>query len=379
MSSSFREKEIKLKKSKIKHNTNLLLIHNEKIKKFDNDYNSLGNLEITLSNLMFTIKKLEINNTKTLGELKELVELKEKFAEVQNQLENIKSHTNMMDYYFYTSDLIDSYYTLENEPNKSKINISNFFKPSEDEKRLSKKDLLEQYLDCTEEKYEKIQIEQIFNFCRDCKKEMIVHKQHGIFICTSCGKTIDIAIDSETNKNPSVTVSENPKYSVYQRKNHFKEWLNQIQAKESTDVPDEVFDLIKIELNKLRFYNLAELEPEIIRKILKKLNLTKYYENSFHIIFRLNNIQPPTLSRDLEEKLLFYFKQIEEPFKIYKNKNRKNILRYSYILYKLCELLELDDFLPCFKLLKNRNKLKEQDVIWECICKHLEWQFIPSI
>ncbi|NBO20352.1 MAG: hypothetical protein EBV03_14250, partial [Proteobacteria bacterium] len=41
--------------------------------------------------------------------------------------------------------------------------------------------------------------------------------------------------------------------------------------------------------------------------------------------------------------------------------------------------LELDELLPCFRLLKNRTKLKEQDVIWQSICNHLEWQYIPSI
>ena len=40
---------------------------------------------------------------------------------------------------------------------------------------------------------------------------------------------------------------------------------------------------------------------------------------------------------------------------------------------------ELDDYLPCFPLLKSRDKLKEQDRLWEKICNHLQWQFIPSI
>ena len=43
--------------------------------------------------------------------------------------------------------------------------------------------------------------------------------------------------------------------------------------------------------------------------------------------------------------------------------------------------MELDEFLPCFKLLKNRNKLRvaEQDVIWQSICNHLGWEFYPSL
>ena len=45
----------------------------------------------------------------------------------------------------------------------------------------------------------------------------------------------------------------------------------------------------------------------------------------------------------------------------------------------LLRILELDDFLECFPLLKSPEKLKEQDVIWEKICKHLKWEFISSI
>ena len=60
-------------------------------------------------------------------------------------------------------------------------------------------------------------------------------------------------------------------------------------------------------------------------------------------------------------------------------KNRKNFLSYSYVLHKFCELLELDDLLVYFPLLKSREKLQQQDRIWEKICRSLQWQYIPSI
>lgn len=380
MSSSFKKKEPKFKKTKPKVGTNLLTMHNDKVSQLSEEQDNLCFLESQQMDIIDQIIKLEMIDCKTVDQLRTLVELKEANAKIYSDMESIRNYTNMMDYYFFTSEILDDYFFLENEPSKAKMSIQDFFKSRAHEPRkATKKDLLEKYLDFVDDTYMKIQVKKIFNFCEPCDQEMILQKQQGVFICTKCGTTVDLAIDIETTKGNNPTLSDSQKYSVYQRKNHFKEWLNQIQAKESTEVPDEVFDLIKIELNKLRFYNLAELESETIRKILKKLNLTKYYENIFHIIFHLNGIHPPTLSRELEEKLLFYFKQIEEPFKLYKKKNRKNILRYSYILYKLCELLELDDFLSSFRLLKNRNKLKEQDDIWEAICKHLGWQFIPSI
>ena len=51
----------------------------------------------------------------------------------------------------------------------------------------------------------------------------------------------------------------------------------------------------------------------------------------------------------------------------------------TYVLYKFSELLELNDLLKHFSLLKSREKLQQQDAIWKNICKELQWEFIPSI
>ena len=59
--------------------------------------------------------------------------------------------------------------------------------------------------------------------------------------------------------------------------------------------------------------------------------------------------------------------------------NRKNFLSYSYVLHKFCELLEYDHLLEYFSLLKSREKLHAQDLIWEKICNDLNWEFIPSL
>ena len=58
---------------------------------------------------------------------------------------------------------------------------------------------------------------------------------------------------------------------------------------------------------------------------------------------------------------------------------RKNFLSYSYVIHKFCELLEFDHLLEYFPLLKSREKLHQQDLIWTKICRDLKWQFIPSL
>jgi len=49
------------------------------------------------------------------------------------------------------------------------------------------------------------------------------------------------------------------------------EWVSQSQGKETTDIPEEIFDKIFMELKKNKVSNMATLNYEKIRAILKKI------------------------------------------------------------------------------------------------------------
>ena len=155
--------------------------------------------------------------------------------------------------------------------------------------------------------------------------------------------------------------------------------MSQIQAKETTDIDSEVFDKILLEIKKERITNMLDVTPKKIRHYLKKLGLNKYYEHTAHIICRLNGRQPPVINPEIEDKLRRMFKEIQEPFMKGCHKNRKYFLSYSYVLHKFVELLGLDEFKELFPLLKSREKLHQQDLIWKDICKINNWMFIKSI
>ena len=46
---------------------------------------------------------------------------------------------------------------------------------------------------------------------------------------------------------------------------------------------------------------------------------------------------------------------------------------------RVSELLGYDKYIIYFPLLKSREKLYQQDCMWKCICKKLNWEFIPII
>jgi len=48
-------------------------------------------------------------------------------------------------------------------------------------------------------------------------------------------------------------------------------------------------------------------------------------------------------------------------------------------LYKLCELLGETQFMNDIPMLKDREKIIEQDEIWRKMCVELDWEFIATI
>ena len=246
-------------------------------------------------------------------------------------------------------------------------------------------DMLDQYLNLIDPINSSRKKNSIVHLCQLCNVEMTTLTIDGVATCTECGYTRDIIIDSEkpNYKEPPPDIS----FFAYKRQNHFTEWLAQFQAKESTVIPEEVINYLKCEIKKSKITDLSKLNRHKVRNMLKKLDLSgldtsikfsKYYEHIPHIINRLNGISPLCLKLKDEEKLKAMFTEIQAPFIKYCPKERKNFLSYSYILHKFCQLLDLDEFLPCFSLLKSKEKLQNQDNIWKKICEHLQWEFIPS-
>lgn len=215
--------------------------------------------------------------------------------------------------------------------------------------------------------------------CKECGSDkMVIDYHQSNYICTECGLASFYQLEELSYKEEQETSEKIISYS-YKRDNHFNEWILQLQAQEQTNIPDEVIDKLRMEFKKQKIKKLSEINPSKVRIFLKKLDLNKYYEHVPYITNILNGVDPPKMSLELEERLRQMFKDIQEPFNKHCPESRKNFLSYSYVLYKFCELLEEDDFLPCFPLLKAKDKLYQQDVIWKNICKELQWEFIPTI
>jgi len=338
--------------------------------------------------------------------------------EIQQKINHVDKKDAMFDYFLQTGDLLFQYYDIQDRINRGADNVisvadrarpGSVFEALENasrqdssgthllpapiahpsysqsskshghkEETLGRDQLLDQYLQRMDPHYNRPShaLNDTSFQCDGCGEDMKVSVNDATISCPECGfhKLILMDSDKPSYKDPPREVS----YYAYKRINHFNECLAQFQAKESTEIPEEVFEAILNQIKKERL-QASSLNRTKIREILKKLKFNSYYEHVPHILSRLNGHTAPVMDRETEEKLRYLFKEIQPSFQKHCPADRSNFLSYSYVLYKLCELLELDRFLHCFPLLKNRDKLYAQDKIWEKICKDLQWEFYRSI
>ena len=265
------------------------------------------------------------------------------------------------------------------DDNSESINTDNVFNVKETV-GLKKKDIFTDYLVEVENQNITRPTVKMTDLCERCPNSNILHfHDTSDLVCDSCGTIISTIISEELTYREEQETSEKIINYSYKRENHFNEWLSQFQAQEMTCIPDEVIEQLRSELKKIKIKKLEDITHAKIRGLLKKLRLNKYYEHVPYITNILNGIKPPSMPQELEEYLRIMFKDIQKPFDANCPSERKNFLSYSYVLYKFCELLGEDEYLQYFPLLKSKEKLYQQDVIWKKICHDLRWEYIPTI
>lgn len=215
--------------------------------------------------------------------------------------------------------------------------------------------------------------------CEICNNgELIPQDEEGVLICNnqSCGKFVTYIVDSSkpTNKEPPNEVS----YTAYIRLNHFKEILSQFQAKETTQIPEEVIEAIRNRIKKERIKDMTLINYDKMRDILRKLGFNKYFEH-IQYINSIFGIKPPIMNEELHETLCVLFIEIQKPWAMHCPANRTNFFNYTYTLFQLCVLLDQTQYLPYIPMMKDREKQLEQDMIWKKVCQDLDWEFFPTV
>lgn len=378
---SFKPKSVK----KIKFNKKSSITLDGKHKEFLNEFTKDENDRIP----ELQLEKYEMKELlKSDITVEQQLEYQDKINEINETIKQIKGRKK--EYFLDNSKFIFDYFenkknistgtTNNNISDKNKI-LNSFFKIKQDDSaninQNKTNNIVQKYLSNIDDTF--IDVNSFIcqsDVCQICHKgELIPLEDEGLLICNVCFRSIPYLIE---NEKPSY--KEPPKevcFYAYKRINHFKEILAQFQGKETTQIPIEVIENIKLQIKKERI-DLSQISNNKTKEILKKLGYNKYYEHIPFIKDKLG-IKPPIMSPELEDTLCNLFVELQSPYSKYCPDDRVNFLNYYYTAYKLCELLGESQYLEHFPMLKDREKRIEQDSIWRKICEELDWEFIPTI
>ena len=371
---------------KIKFNKKSSITLDGKHKEFLNEFSKDENDKIPELKIERQELKDKLNNVSLTVD--ERLDCQDRINEITQAIKETKNKKK--EYFLDNSKFIFDYFenkknisagTTSNVSDKNKI-LNSFFKIKQNDveanvNQSKNNNIVQKYLSNIDDTF--IDINSFIcqtDICQICYKgELIPLEDEGILICNMCFRNIPYLIE---NEKPSY--KEPPKevcFYAYKRINHFKEILAQFQGKETTQIPPEVIENIKIQIKKERI-DLTQITNNKTKEILKKLGYNKYYEHIPFIKDKLG-IKPPIMSPELEETLCNLFVDLQSPYSKYCPDDRVNFLNYYYTAYKLCELLGESQYLEHFPMLKDREKRIEQDTIWKQICEELDWEFIPTI
>lgn len=362
------ERKVKLKKRQSPKPLSIKSIHNERCKYFEDLQKKILPEKIKKLQLL---KKSEKNNYYEISVL-------------QKEIQRIESREEEYDYYYNTSEILDKYFLLDSGETNEK------------DTDYTKTDLVRRYydilnLDIPKEYFHDLRVDHVT--CKTCNENnSFVDCDESGTVCKNCGVVEKGAFISDVLSYKDRQTTEYTVVLDYKRVDYFKQWLNQIQAKEQTDIPIDVIDTIVLQIKTERIKNISNISIPTMKKLLKKTNNSKYYEHIPFIINHINKVPQLNIPPYIEDKLIAMFETIQRPWEEVKTKERKNFFSYPYTLHKFCQILGLTEYLPYFPLLKSREKLYKQDVIWKKIIEYMQnhpsnhisikdvkWVFIASV
>ncbi len=340
---------------------------------------------------------------------KKLTDITEKIESLQEQLNNVpkysrlymdlqetiknetntqKSLINLSEESFYiseTADLITKYRDLLKVPVKASffgkkqlMNTGEIDRVISTYRKIVKK---YEFIFLTElsEKCQKNKL-RFRMVCNNCENDRDFVLEDNSYICCNCGSQQERVEYNPSKENERVSSGISVKYS-YDKKNHFRDFINQYQGKQNCYIDDKVYEDLRTILKRHHLVqndDYSKVSKDHIHMFLKELNYTKHYENVNLIHYKITGKKPDDISH-LEEKLIQDFGTLVDTYeKYFKGKSsRVSFISTQYVLYQL--LLKYKH--PCkredFGMLKTMERKSFHDDICSKLFGKLNWNFTP--
>lgn len=217
--------------------------------------------------------------------------------------------------------------------------------------------------------------EELYDVC-NCGNRMIVQSATSEMVCVRCGK-ITLLLGSVTEESQLFAQEGNRvAHGSYDPTRHCKFWIERIQAKESTVIPDEYIERIRKSIQRDKHPNPRSLSVQQLRSYLKQNGLSRLNDHIPLIKKIITGYIPPQLTHREQQMLFIYFDKATKTYDIIKPSNKKNSLYYPFLIYKILDMVIADEdkkrgLLSCIHL-QSYDTLIDNDRIWYDICARNE-------
>ena len=333
-----------------------------------------------------TIDQLKCVNSGDSNVIRKTTQLIE---QMENHIKDIRDNKIYNYYIIEAQPVITEYNTQLHQPQ-----VINFMDNTKvDSKKLA--DIVKKYIQIAKRYKPDLQVVETllenkkYMVCKNCGNNTFIKNSDDEHICYNCGNVYELLNHDKTTYKDLGRINITTKYS-YDRKNHFRNCINQFQAKQTTIIPDTLYKDLEayLEMNQLTidgFDNIKHIKYKNLSKndiymYLKENKQSKYYEDINLIYYTLTGNKPADLSsleakliNDFEDLINLYDKLVRtNQIKLY---NRKNFINTQYVLYQLLKKYKYPCDISDFNILKTSDRKSFHDDICKQLFDELGWNF----
>ena len=227
--------------------------------------------------------------------------------------------------------------------------------------------------------------EVIYEICV-CLTKMDIDPITSTLICKNCGITKKLYGTVFEDEQFYYQEGQRTKHGTYDPSKHCRFWVERIQARETTEIPETIIQSIKDCIKSDKIINIKQITCDQIRKYLRRTHNSKYNEHIPLIRKLITGITPPQLT-DYEIQLInIYFDKVIHIFDEIKPPQKTNCPYHPYFIYKIIEQIITKDsdkyrkaqILSCIHL-QSRETLVVNDILFAPICDRIpEFTYIPT-
>jgi hypothetical protein len=228
--------------------------------------------------------------------------------------------------------------------------------------------------------------EVVYENCTDCNTKMEIDSIASELYCKNCGMCQDLYGTVFEDDQFYCQEGQRTKHATYDPAKHCRFWVERIQARETTEIPESVLQRIRECITCDKITNKNRITCIQIRRYLRRTHNTKYNEHVPLIRKLITSIIPPQLNDHEMQLINIYFDKVIHIFDEIKPPEKTNCPYHPYFIYKIIEQILKNNthrirkgqILACIHL-QSCSTLVTNDQLWAPICDRIpEFSYIPT-